>query len=313
MSRRWILLLAGLVPLLVGHGCSSKEEPAQKVEIKSPQSAISLLPKGDEGERWTRVADPRVYGPENLYEYINGAADGYLAYGFQEVATSDYGNTERPELQIVADIYRMKDPVHAFGIYSSERAPSYTFVALGTEGYVGDANVTLWKDAYYVKLVAFEASEEVRAGMIALANAIAEEIPGPAKPPELLRAFPEEGQVPKSALYVSQNVLGHAFLKNGYLVEYRINDAAFRLFLIEGENAEGADGALRAYRAFIAESGRVAGSAELGEESFVGQDAFYGEILISRAGKYLSGVLGAPDTATGRRLLEEMLGRLGDQ
>jgi len=312
MSRTSIGVLAILTALFVGIQCSSKEEPARSPEVKAPRGAVALLPKGDEAAGWTRAAEPRMYGPEDLYEYINGAADAYLAYGFQEVATADYGMASRPELQVVIDIYRMRDSVHAFGIYSSERAPTYTFTGLGAEGYVGEANVTFWKDAYYVKLVTFEASEEARAGMLALANAIAAKIPGPSEAPALLHTFPEDGQEPRSSLYVSRNVLGHAFLSNGYLTEYRIGDETFKLFLIEGKDTEDAAGAFRAYRAFLMETGGKAGDIGLGEESFAVQDSFYGEILALRTGKYLAGALGAPDRATGTQLLQEMVGRLGN-
>ena len=309
-SRTSIGSLVVLAALCVGVRCSSKEEPAQPA--KAPQGATVLLPKGDEVKGWARTAEPRMYDAEKLYEYINGAADAYLAYGFQEVSTADYGLKERPELQVVIDVYRMEDAIHAFGIYSSERASTYTFIDLGTEGYVGEANVTFWKDAYYVKLVTFEASEEARAGMLALAGAIAANIPGAAEPPGLLRAFPQEGQESRSSVYVSRNVLGHAFLRNGYLTEYRIGDETFKLFLVEGKDAEDTAGAFRAYKAFLTEDGGEAGDIGLGEESLVVQDSFYGEILALRTGNHLIGALGAPDRATGTRLLKEMVGRLGD-
>ena len=38
---------------------------------------------------------PNTYIPENLYEYINGAAESYLAYGFQELFVQIYENDQK--------------------------------------------------------------------------------------------------------------------------------------------------------------------------------------------------------------------------
>ena len=38
---------------------------------------------------WTPVSEVSTYEPENLWEYINGAAELFLAYGFQFLRSCD--------------------------------------------------------------------------------------------------------------------------------------------------------------------------------------------------------------------------------
>ena len=60
-----------------------------------------------EVEGWTLASEVQVYDAENLWEYINGAADMYLAYDFKKVATLSY-DTE-PKGSITVDVYEHAD------------------------------------------------------------------------------------------------------------------------------------------------------------------------------------------------------------
>jgi hypothetical protein len=42
---------------------------------------------------WTQQNAIQKYNPDNLYEYINGAADLYLTYDFQELQVAEYLNS----------------------------------------------------------------------------------------------------------------------------------------------------------------------------------------------------------------------------
>jgi hypothetical protein len=59
-----------------------------------PSGLLSLLPEVDS---WIMAEKPESYYPENLFEYINGAAEIYLAYEFKEliVAQQQKGQSEK--------------------------------------------------------------------------------------------------------------------------------------------------------------------------------------------------------------------------
>ena len=46
-------------------------------------------------EGWSQDGATELFQPDNLYEHINGAAENFLAYGFERLAVQNYVNPER--------------------------------------------------------------------------------------------------------------------------------------------------------------------------------------------------------------------------
>ncbi|MFQ6115583.1 MAG: DUF6599 family protein, partial [bacterium] len=65
----------------------------------------SLLPSPRSASGWSWEDSPMHYYRDNLFEYINGAAELYLAYGFKELVSVIYLLEKRDEESIVVDIY----------------------------------------------------------------------------------------------------------------------------------------------------------------------------------------------------------------
>jgi hypothetical protein len=179
-----------IVLLAVGPACSAprRETPAPAPAksgaapglTDSSRALLALLPADGAAPGWTRKDDVRFYGTGNLWDFIDGGADAYLACGFQEVVTSEYVNQAKPS-GIMVDVYRMSDAAGAFGIYSQERSPTYDFRPIGAEGYLAGTTLNFWANAYYVKLTAFQESDETKAVMVGLAEAVSRTLgaPGP--------------------------------------------------------------------------------------------------------------------------------------
>jgi hypothetical protein len=78
-------------------GAGPRELEADAVVLAAPlPRTAALLPDDNVVPGWTRGAETRFFNPDNLFEYIDGAADGYVNYGFQEVVTAEYNNPQRP-------------------------------------------------------------------------------------------------------------------------------------------------------------------------------------------------------------------------
>jgi hypothetical protein len=60
----------------------------------------------------------RIFTETSLYGYINGGAELYLEYGFDTLVVTELVRNGR---DIKIEIYRMKDPEAAFGIFSVSR------------------------------------------------------------------------------------------------------------------------------------------------------------------------------------------------
>ncbi|MEJ2628983.1 MAG: hypothetical protein P8078_10545, partial [bacterium] len=67
---------------------------------------------------WQQVGEVKMYHSDNLWEYINGAADHFISYGFEELT---YGDISKDELTVTVNVYDMGSVLNAFGIYTSEK------------------------------------------------------------------------------------------------------------------------------------------------------------------------------------------------
>jgi hypothetical protein len=79
-------------------------------------------------------SQPQYYSSD-LYRYIDGAADAFLGFDLVAMLPQEY---KAKDAGVTVDIYSLVTPLNAFGMYTAERSPSYHFVPVGAEGYVGD-------------------------------------------------------------------------------------------------------------------------------------------------------------------------------
>ena len=61
------------------------------------------------------------FGPENLYEQINGRAEYYLAYDVIGMTFASFDKSTDNSIFINLSIYDMGTPTNAFGVFSGER------------------------------------------------------------------------------------------------------------------------------------------------------------------------------------------------
>jgi hypothetical protein len=178
---------------------------------------------------WSAPQAPKRFGPDNLYEHINGAADGFLECDFRELVTQVYEAGASRSLTV--EIYRHADPDAAYGIYSQERPAEGRFLAIGGEGYHEQGILNFVKGACYVKLSAFGLGDPDREPLERTARAIAERIPGGSGLPALLLAFPRDGQVAGSQRYLRRNILGYPFLEYAFTIQYKQDGKTVSLWI----------------------------------------------------------------------------------
>ena len=53
----------------------------------TPEALKTKLPQIED---WTIIEEVEVYHPDNLYDKINGAAPGFIIYGFEELTVFEY-------------------------------------------------------------------------------------------------------------------------------------------------------------------------------------------------------------------------------
>lgn len=273
------------------------------------ESPAEMLPGSGAVPGWVWRDAPRTFLPDTLYEYIDGAADLYFAYGFREVVAADYVRADAQPGWVIVEVYDMGAPLHAFGVFGSERPedPAES-LALGAQAYADAGIVAFWQDRYYVKTLAFEGED------LAVARALAEEtasrIPGPCEMPVELARLPAEGRVPDSERYVKTGALGHRFLNEVVSAQYQIGEHVATLHVADLECAETADDGLARLREFEARTGvDMEATESLGAAAFAVRSPYHGDMVAARVERFL--LLGFSDEA-GREALIALVARAAE-
>ncbi len=242
-----------------------------------------------------------VYTADDLWDYINGAADAYLALGFIDLNIKEY---VRGKKTIKAEIYRFGDDARAFGIYSMERSPGYNFIPVGVQGYNEEGVVHFYKDRYYIKIMSHDRSMRVNDAMLELAGGISSAIEGSNKFPALLELFPGEGLLQNQETYLLESILGHGFLSRAFRASYEVDGDRFDIYLFDRDDPAEAEGM----------AVRLAGEAYSQDEEvfkYAFEDGFNGVLhLATKGGRMIvvSG-LGMEKTALAERYITMMLER----
>lgn len=167
---------------------------------------------------WDRMAEPVTYQQDNLWEYINGAADLFLSYGFVELESHEFTNGTQ---SISLDIYDMGVPINAFGSYMVERTEGASTLKIGTEAVVIPPYQCLYlKDKYYVKINIFEGELSSELGKQIL-ESLDKKISGSSEYPQEFKNLPAENLIKGSYRFVKESYLGLGELSDCIVASYK--------------------------------------------------------------------------------------------
>jgi hypothetical protein len=222
---------------------------------------------------YKKVTNYPVFTPDNLWDFINGAADTYLSLGFEDLHVAEYVKGRN---NIKLEIYRHKDATQAFGIYSSERSSSFRFLNIGAQGYKTEGSLNFLKGRYYVKIRTNSAAEKVLQSLETLALRVADMLPGEALLPKVLSDFPETGIKKNEETYIRDGVLGHEFLQGAYKAIYETGEMTFSIFIFDKSSPEECR---KTVNVWLAKAGLDPDESVAGRYGF--KDGYNGDIFLS--------------------------------
>ncbi len=279
-------------------------------QSETAQTLSRFVISADEMDGFTIIREPSYYGPQNLWNYINGGALPYLDYNVSDVVT--YMMLWVPDsLEIVVDVYDMSDSLGAFGIYSNERFPEYNYIDIGVEGYLTENTLCFWKDHYYIKVFSNVNSPPTLEPVEKIARTIDELIPVGGGMSVYFSLFPAENKLEKTESYIAKNVLGQDFLKNAFIINYKRGEEEYQLCLIKAPTEGDASRNFQAYHDFLGEYGElVKKKVSVGDEAFLGKEGWYGSILFVRKGTIILTSVGLSDIDLAQRYIQNMISEL---
>ncbi|MCX5820138.1 MAG: hypothetical protein NT047_09550 [Deltaproteobacteria bacterium] len=282
----FLFLLFLLMGWMLGNGASSWASGAERGTYSFPEMA-----------GWKQSGEIQIFSPANLYDYINGGADLYLKYDFQELKVADYVNDRKASVTI--EVYRHKTPVHAFGIYSQERLGNANYLEIGAQGYSEKGVLNFLTADCYVKMSSDSAGPEDQEVLTAFAKKLVENWGGKGSLPSILSAFPREGEKKNSEKFIAREFLGYSFFHSAFTADYELSGKKFKLFVIEGTNPEDCRNMIREY---LKHTGNPQDKVEEGRYQL--KDPYHGGMDFYWKGNYIWGALDLADETLRSRVLK---------
>jgi hypothetical protein len=246
---------------------------------------------------WKQSGEIQTFLPKTLFEYINGGADLYLTYDFQELKVAEYSNEMKASVTV--EIYHHKTPTDAFGIYSQERLPEANFVDIGAQGYIETNVLNFVAGPYYVKINSFKTGPDDREVLIVFAKKVSETLGERGTLPFILSTFPEEGKKKNSEKFISKNFLGYSFLYSAFTADYEVSGTKFKLFVIEPGGKTECKNMIQKY---VEQTGKT--EKNVTEGRYLVQDRHHGDIELHWQGAHLWGIVSLNDPDLRSRYLK---------
>jgi hypothetical protein len=247
-------------------------------------------------EGWKILEDQRVYTSGDLWELIDGAADIFLSYYFQDLHIAEYTSKDRI---IRVELYRHSSLANTYGIYTAERMPDYPQVAIGSQGYKSQGVVNFMAGNYYVKIMSAGSEEvdESTLGMVAVK--VNDKLAQPVKLPDEIKLLPREGMVYLSDNYIAQNFLGYSFFKSAFSAKYG-DQGEVQLFIIH-LTPEEIQKMLDQYMTMLTNE-----KVQKKDGYLVMNDPFNGTVFLKQKDNFLVGVLNTSNEAVARGLIDQV-------
>ncbi|HET6169810.1 MAG TPA: DUF6599 family protein [Terracidiphilus sp.] len=248
---------------------------------------------------WEQDGTKRQYAADNLYDYKDGGAEGYLIFGFvrmRGITCKSGGDT------LDIDASEMSDADAAYGMFTANLDPSVAIAKIGMGGQVQRQSASFAKGNYYVELVMTSAdpNSDQSALMNVFAAGMLKSLDGRDSAPEAVEWFPKETLV--SVRMVPESVLGLRQLKRGFVAKYKQGQA----FLVQEASSESAAEVLKSLR------GRFDGAlpVQIGDEGFQSKAPYLDGICVFRKGRFLGGYANLPNAQQAASLASTLAARI---
>ncbi len=229
----FIFLVLGPVPIMSIHR-------HQENKTTSAAAAFALL-LPEEISGWKESRPDEVYGRENIFDYMDGAGEIYLAYDFQFVFVREYVRANSPSLMV--EIYQMSSSEDAFGVFTQDLDGNE--VNLGQDALYAAGLLRFWKDKIFVRIMADKETAEIKPVIMKLGEIIVAASPQEGIRPSLISAVPSAGLRPKTLRYfhtlislnshyflAGENVLNLSSDTQVVLTQYEKEKSRARLLLV---------------------------------------------------------------------------------
>jgi len=193
--RIWIFFVIMISIFSVAGRVNGEEKAKMSQEISIPSEAA--------GWKWDKKE--MRYNSKTIFNYMDGAAELYLAYGFENLTVRRFEKSSQPPITL--EVYEMVSSEDAYGVFSYEHQDES--VGIGQESEFGGGLLRFWKGKYFVSIYAEGEGPDVESGILEIGRATANSIASVGREPKLVGFIPGKdlGLVDKSVRYLKSHIL----------------------------------------------------------------------------------------------------------
>jgi hypothetical protein len=147
---------------------------------------------------WEAEGKAVTYDTRTVFEYLDGGAEVYLAYGMKTVSALKYVRTGEPSINL--SLFEMEESEGAFGAFTYERLDAGADIGQGSE--YGAGMLRFWQGCFFVFIQAEQVTPASGDAVLTLGRTLASGLAGEGKLPALISALPQEGLRPLTVRYV---------------------------------------------------------------------------------------------------------------
>jgi len=168
---------------------------ASGVAFAQPKGDGALMPPDGAVGAFRKSAPMKVFTSADLYGYIDGGAEAFLEFGFEQLTVQKYRDGAS---EISIELYRMSDATAARGIYLARCGKETPDPSLKERHTAGRHQVLLQRDRYYLLVNNTAGGAANAANLPKAAQAVASRMPADG-PVTALSLLPRPGLIAGSA------------------------------------------------------------------------------------------------------------------
>ena len=288
-------------------------EPGTQVSglVTAPAIDTGIFPPSIVSNGWVLDGPFQNFGPNNLYEKINGQEVQYKSFGFVQM---DFINLLLPgddeDFDMSIELYDMGEFKNALGIFAAQRSADAEVVAEGALFYYQTVSGALGiVDKYFVKLIGGQEDEAVREHAVTILRDFAAGIEAASGTPRAFMVMADGMGVPFQGIqYQMADVFQYGFASDFWFGQATAAGENARIFVHEAASEKAAAELMELFLeelSFEYDNGETVGTRSSYEHEFL-KTVF----VIDRSGPYVYGIDRAKDSEAAANLLDELVNQL---
>jgi hypothetical protein len=277
---------------------------------KTAATAVSAEAPPDLPPEFTVMSAPENFGPDDVFNKIDGKADLYLTAGFVHLTCQRFALKATNDDWMEWFVYDMGTLPQAFSVFSLQRRAEAQTWDLTPFAYQTENALYFVSGRYYVEAVTAMPVPAMMTGMLAMARQFVTAHPAGASVIPELKLFPPENRQAGSEGLQMADAFGFDGFKNVFTAKYQLPRGGTNmevLAYLEITNTAAAASALRdAYRSFLLSNGGK--EMESGETAVPGKPVNFMDSIeiVFAVSNIVAGVHAAPDAASAAAVARQL-------